>query len=312
MASNFTESAELYFRINTAVNVSLFLIVVLPALLLCLLCVLALIFAEGVNKKIRILLINIFIPDLCSWLATSVLLIGYPVRATMQTEGDLSCSFYMSFIFVGAVQRYSSVAIYTVAVYFFVKNGAQTLRLHYIALYLALSWAIAFVVGLMPYFSAYGLSMVNGFCNRDELTSFFKGYITVLTITKMLLLACIIWFSGLTCYYRKKRENVDTKDRLVKYLICLNIGAVLYTLLSSAIPPSFSSIETAFGGTHVLLGFTLINFLRIFINLPLLISPIAAMIVLKQIVPTLKRECMRCIRKNADEELDAVVDYGHV
>ena len=312
MTSNFTESEEVYFRINIAINVAIFLVIVLPTFVLCLLCVLALILAESINKKIQVLLINIFVPDVCTWLATSVLLLGYPVRATMQTEGDLSCSFYTSFILVGAVQRYSSVAIFAMAVYFFVKNGAQKLRLHYITLYITLSWAMAFAVGLMPYFSSYGVSMVSGFCNRNETTPFFKGYITILVTIKMLLLLFIFWFSGWTYYYRKKNENIDTKDRLVKYLICLNIGAVLYTLVGGTIPSSFSSIETAFGGEHVLLGFTIINFLRVFIHLPLLITPIAAMIILKQIVSTLKREYKRCTCKNTDEELDAVVDYGHV
>ena len=309
MTSNFTESEEVYFRINTAINVVLFLVVVLPTFILCLLCALALLLAEGINKKIRILLINIFVPDVCTWLATSVLLLGYPVRATMQTEGDQSCSFYLSIIFVAALQRFSGVAIYSVAMYFFAKNGAQKLRLYYITLYIALSWVIAFAVGLIPYFSASGVSMVSGFCNRNETTPFYKGYITVQVITRMLLLIFITCFSRLACNYLKKSENVDTTDRLVKYLICLSIEAVLYALLSGTIPPSFSSIETAFGGEHVLLGFTIINFLRVFIHLPLLITPIAAMIILKQIVSTLKREYKRCINNNADEE---PVDYGHV
>ena len=53
MALNLSEEVlQVYFNANTAVNIALFMVMVLPSLLLCLLCELALLFASEINKKI--------------------------------------------------------------------------------------------------------------------------------------------------------------------------------------------------------------------------------------------------------------------
>lgn len=41
-----------YFAANTAANTSIFAIIILPTLILCILCALALFFADGINWKV--------------------------------------------------------------------------------------------------------------------------------------------------------------------------------------------------------------------------------------------------------------------
>lgn len=55
---------ELYFSINTAGYTFLFLLLALPLLVLSVLCLLALFFADDINWKMRVLLINIFAVDI--------------------------------------------------------------------------------------------------------------------------------------------------------------------------------------------------------------------------------------------------------
>ncbi len=69
MTFNLTGIDEgLYFIVSSVANVALFTIFALTPLLLCLLCALALVFATDINLKIRVLLVNIFAAEICSWL----------------------------------------------------------------------------------------------------------------------------------------------------------------------------------------------------------------------------------------------------
>ena len=66
MAFNITGivNQEDFFIVNTAIHVSLFCALTLPAMILCVVCIAALIFAKDVNWPIRVLLINILAADL--------------------------------------------------------------------------------------------------------------------------------------------------------------------------------------------------------------------------------------------------------
>lgn len=91
MGFNFTGvDPDLYYSINSGVQVGLFFITVLPILILSLLCVVALFFAYSINWPIRIVLINIYTAEICYWLGFTVLFLGFPVRARMGNEEVLS------------------------------------------------------------------------------------------------------------------------------------------------------------------------------------------------------------------------------
>lgn len=303
MPFNFTETEYLYFSINTAVNVVLFLTIVLPTLILCLLCMLATFFAEGINWPIRVLLINLFAADICTWTAVSVLFLGYPVRAGEHGGGYFSCSAYVSLVFVGVVQEFSGVALYTVTVYVFLKHGLQKLKWHYIYVCLALSWIVSMAVGLMPYFNAFGTSENDGFCETTQ-TSLFKGYIAVVQVGVIILFIIIMAFCMLTYYYVRKNPlhgNITVKKSIVRYLLYLNI-AIILSFMCNILPASFSSIRNSFEGEEAFLGLTLIKFLRLCIQLPSIISPVAAILIIKPIAATLKQGFKRCTQSITDEE----------
>ena len=103
-------SLQQYFDSNVAINTSLFLFLVLPPLLLCLLCVLALAFAKEINKKIRVLLINIFAAEIGSWLSYSVYYLGWPVRLVF--NDDITCKFFISCFAVAGAQKNSQLEVF--------------------------------------------------------------------------------------------------------------------------------------------------------------------------------------------------------
>lgn len=66
MAFNFSDGElKSYLSVNVGVSISLFLFVILPPLIMCIACVVALVTAgEGMSNKIRLLLINIFAAEI--------------------------------------------------------------------------------------------------------------------------------------------------------------------------------------------------------------------------------------------------------
>ena len=81
---------DIYYSINSSIQVGLFFLIVLPVLILILLCVVALLFAKNINWPIRIVLINIII---CS---RNLLLVrnhcDTPWISSMNNEENFSCS----------------------------------------------------------------------------------------------------------------------------------------------------------------------------------------------------------------------------
>ena len=128
-----------YYDINTAVSISLFSILVLPPLLLCVLCVLALVFAKEINSKIHLLLINIFAVEICKWISYTLFYLGLPIRLLYQDS--VTCKLFVSFSFIAA-QIFVAVAFYAIHVYIFIKYGEKKLKWTVVIPLLIVSWTV--------------------------------------------------------------------------------------------------------------------------------------------------------------------------
>jgi hypothetical protein len=311
MASNFTLSEDMYLNINTGISIGLFFFLNLPALVLYLVCVLGLIFAGGINRKIRVLLINLILPDVCIWVGVSALLLGYPTR---QVGGDFSCRLFMTSISIGVSQKYSTIALFAIIVYIFLKYGIKKLKWRSIALPVVLSWTTATAFGMMPFFNIFGISETDGLCDR-EVTSPFHMFIISLRVGKSVLLFVIIAFTVLS-YRQTKKMSLNgsvgvEKAMIMKYLLSLNISATLYFVIS-LVAASLSSLKASFKGEETLLGLTLVRCVRVFIQLPLVTTPVTAILILRPVRSALKEGYSKCfIDKEADEEelVDTTTDY---
>lgn len=89
---------ELYFYVNTAVLLGMFIFIVLPILILCVLCIVALFLVKEIDWKMRALLINIFAAEICTWLALMVFFLGFPSRASDMLAVDFSCHVAVSLL----------------------------------------------------------------------------------------------------------------------------------------------------------------------------------------------------------------------
>ena len=292
---DFNQSEELYFIITTTANVSLFLIVVLPTLILCLLCALALLLAEDIDWQMRILLNNIFVAEISFWLGIAVYLLGYPMRAKRFGNEEASCGVMIGLLIVGGMQQLTAITLYAISVYIFLKYGTQKLKWCFINLYLIISWAVAVSLGLLPHVDAFGVNGNNGFCDTDAQMPLFTGYLALASVTAAVLLVVMVVFGSLTyCYIKRNalQGSSDIKKAVTNYLRYLIIATAL-SVLSDLAPFLFPFISALFN-VEGLLEQTVIGLMWIIAQLPLAITPIASIIILKPIQLALKQIFRKC------------------
>jgi hypothetical protein len=302
------QSDEVYFIINTTVNVSLFSLIVLPTLILCLLCVLALLFAEDIDWQMRVPLINIFVAEICYWLAIALYLLGYPMRARGLGNEVISCRIVNGLLIIGGIQQLTAIALYAVTVYIFLKHGTQKLRWGNTGLFLVASWTATILLGLLPYIDAFGVSENNGFCETDPKAPLFGAYLGLIFMGAAILLAVMIMF-GILTYRLVKRNSLqcstDVKRAIAKYLVYLNIATIL-SLFSDILPYLLSFITAALS-VEGLLQETIVGFVWVSIQLPLAITPVVAIVILKPIGQALKqimKKSTPCRRMQVKAALD--------
>lgn len=228
----------LFFAVNTTANVLLFFILALPPFLLCLLCVLALM-ATDISKKMRVLLINVFVAEICSWISLFIFFLGYPLRARTYAEGieDYSCHAMISSFVVSTMQKFTAGAIYAVNVYIFIKRGEKKLKWSIVVQYITISWVVVTgIFGMLPYFT---FGIINAlrtlrkehplFCSGEVTISFAISLVIVL-VTAFAGMLVVIVFSILTWVYIGKntlKGNVRVKKAVAKILIYLTVTSIL-------------------------------------------------------------------------------------
>lgn len=276
---------ELYFNANTAANLSVFTFLVIPPMLLCLVCVLALVYAKEINIKIKVLLINIFAAEICYWLHLAVFYVGWPLRYTY--DEDNLCKLFISIFNVASLQKGAANAIYAINVYLFIKHGEKKLKWYVIITYIIVSWLLSTTTtGLLPYLNDYGASNLFGFCRADAESPFFRFNLAALITMEILFLAIEFIFCILVGVYIKRNvldESSDMKKAVAKvqgYLIAASILSFIISVLPAANPILFKEAISNGG----IVSFVAVNYtVRLFATLPAIATPVVAIILLKPV-----------------------------
>ena len=300
MALNLSEEAlQVYFNANTAVSIALFMVMVLPSLLLCLLCELALLFATEINTKIRVLLINIFSAEVCNWFSYSVFYLGWPARFLY--DDDVLCKVYISSLRVVTIQKFTAGAMYAINVYIFIKHGDS--KWYTIIPFIVLSWLLSIAtVGVIPYLDNFGAVNSGGFCRSDSKSVSYQVLISISIILAFIFLIIQLIFSIFVVVYVKR--NALRGNTYVKRAVAILLGFVaVYSVLSfingilpvvnpvilnEVVPPDDMT-------TRIVVNF----FLRIFYNIPSIALPIFTIVLLKPIRAAIKSLCTKvypCVR----------------
>ncbi len=260
-----------YFIVSSVANIALFGISVLPPLLLCLLCVLALATTSGINLKIKVLLVNIFAAEICNWLGYTVYYLGFPARI-VRLPGDYSCANFISLVSVATVQKYSASTLYAINVFIFIKYGEKKMKWYAIILFIAISWILAILYNILPYFRVFQIFNINGFCSSNPESDLIRVVVpAVVSLPAICMIIITVTFCILIFLYIKKNaleDNVEVKKAVAKVLLYLAIFSVL-SFVCNVIPPVINPrIRGALGDRNVI-SLIVINYvLRTIFSLP--------------------------------------------
>lgn len=307
--SNSSFDIDLFHAANSAANVCLFFLAVLPGLVLSLLCVLALFLAQSLNWPLKISLINILAGEIWRWVGLSVLFLGYPGRVGRPAGTRESCLVFFGAVISASCQKFLAITLYAILVYSFIKHGVKTLKMRLILLFIVLSWLAAVGLGVLPYIPGFGARNNDGFCASGSPTTS-RVFLVGLVISMLILIVCTFVttvFSTLVFRYVWKNtidENANVKKAIVKNLVYLLISIAL-TSISHVVPSSFTSIRMVLVDDLVLQVVVVEYILRVSLNFGSIATPIVAIVVLKPVRLALKKILKKicvCYKRSPEPE----------
>ena len=291
---------DVFAAFNSAINIGVFLTLTAPKLVLNVLCIVALLFAKTLNRKIKVTLINIFVAETVFSIGLSVKYIGYPIRVSNVDASGISCEIRLGFLFTGYVANATAITLYAITVYLFINYGRKKMKMCVIALSIAISWAVFSVIGIIVASPAVTLSFnSNGFCVMEGGGEpIFSSVPPAIAALVLLVSVCLVTtFGVLTCSVRRQVAecSTDTKKAITKILFYHAIkmlvlfvefgGGILLTVLQP--PPTSHSGVVAFLATN----YIIVDVLN---DVAFLMTPIVSLIILKPLREALVMLCPCC------------------
>ena len=296
---------KLFFDANTAAIISMFTFLVLPPFLLCLLCVLALVFAKEMNLKIRVLLINIFTAETLSWLSFFPMYLGWPARFI--DGGVISCKLFVSLYVISGLLKFASTSIFAVSVYVFIHHENKKLKWYVIIPYIVVTWTVVtLTVSVPPYLEDYGAQNIRGFCAANLFSGPYIGMSVSLTVGAVLFLSIELISCILTVIYMKRNVlegNASVKKAIAKvlgYMAAVSVLSFINSVLPYFIPMIFETTSPDGNLTTFLAG---IYVTRVCANITAFPTPIVTIILLKPVrdaIKTMSKKVCPCCHKNQE------------
>ena len=226
---------------------------VAPALVLSVLTTLAFLLAGDMNKKIRALLINIFVAEIVLCLRLSVNFLAYPIRQIFEIGGTVLvslCRLQISLGIIAVLAKVGSITLYAVMVYIFIKYNIKKVKWFILAMPIAATWVIAIgfciPVAARPRDGANDIIIFDGFClenlESEEEFEARRRQFTIQLVVGWLLqgVFCggiIITFCLLLLYFMKKTSvSEGSKRAIAKNLLFLSADALLSIFVGVVLP----------------------------------------------------------------------------
>ena len=304
---------ELFIALNSVLHIMIFFIIALPSLILCGICVVALLASKSLHRKMRVILANIYVSEIIFSTGSIFLYLLYPIRSSYN-EGDITCSIDAIFLGVGTLSSLATVSLYAIATYVFVKYGPKKLNLRVVYAYITISWVvnILVVISLLVTRSvevnSEGLQRnTDGFCGFDfmdastVLTTIYLLAAGIIALWVFVTLILISVFGLLTlCYVKKNtiKENKAIKKAIAKNLLYLTTK-VFATIITAIFFFGFSSLRFIFEEHISVIVYIVFQYLFGYIAFGCitLITPIASLVILQPLQVAIKRICC-CSLKN--------------
>uniref|UniRef100_A0A1X7TNY2 G-protein coupled receptors family 1 profile domain-containing protein n=1 Tax=Amphimedon queenslandica TaxID=400682 RepID=A0A1X7TNY2_AMPQE len=225
--NNSTEFPESFLAIHSAIHVLIFVVLPVPLVTVTGMSIVALLTAKDVNWKIKVVLINILVPDIIVFISLIFYDLGYPVRVYLIEGNDtdaLDVTCLMSIILYGIAflgNAFGGV-LFSVSVYIFTKHGVKKLKWIGIISYIATTWVLILLYRIIPIvlnLDTLGVISIAGFC-IFPITQAFIVNITIDVLLVLLNITFVVIFSTCNFIFVKKNqiatENSDRPNPLKK------------------------------------------------------------------------------------------------
>ena len=315
MSFNFTAfgfNSNTFFTVNSVLNIALLLIVAF-VIFLDVLCVIALLLAKTLKWQIRAVLINSITADLVSEVGTSILYIGYPLRANLVANVS-SCRIADGFVTVGYLSTSAAEALYAIVVYTFIKYGIKRLKWYVIVIYISVSWVFHTTLGVLIPAEVIDFGNTvryDSFCAYEPVfeDSFSLALSVSTTAETILGLSLVVTFCTLTyCYIKRNasEENTSIKKAVAKTLLYSTIKVsfrVVVSLVSVVILVGLSSNFSTRTATFI--DTTYFYIMELVLQAIALLTPVTAILILKPLRDAfgeMKEKVCSCCCKRTSEQ----------
>jgi hypothetical protein len=282
--------------VNPAISVSYFAFLVLPALLLALLCVVALLLSRIIDTNIRVLLINIFATDLTTLLGNLVVFLSHPAEVSKNMEDtSYSCKFAFSAIFVAGVAMLPATCLYAVVVYIYVKYGMKKVKLYMIIPPIIVIWVVAFLFGVISYTNVFNAFSNRGICDSDSIPLISTLSVIIISSTTVIFLSIQVVFGVLTfCYVKRntlQEQNRDLLKAIVKLLLYLLVESFFVLIPNVTVYASDAVQRNLKSDAATKFDITAYYTRQALYVIPFLLGPIMTIVLLKPVRESLQKIC---------------------
>ena len=201
--------------VNSALHFGLFFVITAPALILCVICAMAIVTTPDINWQMCVLLFNIFSVEVCNWMAFSVEFLGFPSRALNEDDTLYSCRIFLSLLITSTIQKYFAISFYSIMVYLFLKYGAKKLNLCVIVSFVVVTWAFSIASASIVYFDQFEFSNRGGFCSSSTDVILYQIPLLLTLLISFIGSGVILTFSIMSYCFLNKHVLEDNVENLI-------------------------------------------------------------------------------------------------
>ena len=281
--NNSTSFEDVLYTVSLSITTVLFI----PASILYGICIVALLSAKDIKLQIRVLLVNVLISRFIGGALPS--LTGF-----IADHNAIACKFNFSLTLTGFLASLTSITLFSIMVYVFIKYNNNKLKWYIIIPSITVSWIVSILFGTLIYADP---TFIRDCVSRFE-SKLFLPYIIFTWLSQAVFLTVMLVFGILTvCFVRKRilrdtaedatiQSNPKIKKAITKVLVYFIVGSfldILRLLIPSLLPILLTTVKPVTLNSIAAVGISTLSAL----------TPIVMIITLKPIRDAIKgfKEC---------------------
>ena len=290
MSFNNSSSLEnVLMTLNSSVSIILFILSI-PTAILYGICIVALLSAKEVKLQMRILLINILMARFSGRiLPPAIVHLGAPANIIMDV---IVCKIFYALVFTGYFTGLTSITLFSIMVYLFIKYGDSKLKWYIIISCIILSWIVSIIFGALVFIDSTAVILGDRLdtCFLYEKSKILIPTASFILSAEVIFLTTMLVFCIVTvCFVRRRiqrdeesLENPQIMKAITKVQVYLLVVSFM-DAITDVFPILFQLLKSNIAATLILS-----NLIDILITIAPMLIPIVMIAFLKPLRDALK------------------------